>query len=332
MSAKQNMEAGAKGHKARQGTLGEGWQAELPLSLTAEAEGLSFQITGRTDAFFDADVPVIEELKLSWSGAEPPRKSIPAHRAQAVVYGHMVCQTMQKGAALIRVTYVSETGDVRVTFAEKCSAARLGAEFSALLTAFAKWELLQLRHREKRDESLESLPFPFDAYRPGQREMAVQVYTAIRQKKRLFASMPTGTGKSAAVLYPALKALGLSMTGQLFYLTARTTARQAALQALELMRAKGMHVRSLTLNAKEKQCPGYSRCHPDFCERAKGHFVRLSAALDEMQKSTDWNGQAVADMADKHSLCPFEFCTEAVRDRRRRDLRLQLCLRSGSAD
>ena len=306
-ASKQSMTAGAKGHRARQKVLGEGWQAEAALSLEAEAEGLSFLITGRMDAYFEADVPVIEELKLCYAGGAPPQEALPEHRAQAAVYGHMVCMINKKAVVRIRVVYVTETGEERAAFEEELSAAELRAEFTALLHALARWERVQAEHREARDESLKQLPFPFAAYRPGQREMAVQVFTAIRSGRRLFASMPTGTGKSAAVLYPSLKALGQGLTGQVFYLTARTTARQAAHQALDLMREKGMHARSLTLNAKEKQCPGYSRCHPDFCPRAKGHFVRLPEALEEIMQTTDWSGQAVCDMANKHSLCPFEF-------------------------
>lgn len=305
-TGKLDMQAGTKGHKAHQSQLGEGWQAEVPVSLNITAEGIDFLIAGRMDVYFDADIPVIEELKLS-SGIHPPEAAWPAHRAQAVVYGHLVCRDMGKKSVCLRVVYVTDEGKVRASFEEEITAKALAAEFYDLLEAFAKWEAIQRHHRVKRDESLMALPFPFDHYRPGQREMAVQVFTAIRHKRRLFASMPTGTGKSAAVLFPALKALGQGFTGQIFYLTARTTARQAALQAIGLMQKKGMHVRSLTLNAKEKQCPRVTRCHPDYCERAKGHFVRLPDALSEMMETTDWNGQAVIDMADKHLLCPFEF-------------------------
>ncbi len=307
VSSRQDMLAGTQGHKARQEGLGDGWQAETPLSLTAEAEGIPFLITGRMDAYCDADIPTLEEFKLCRSGEAPPREALPAHRAQAAVYGHMLCAGQGKAAVRIRVTYVTETGALCACFEKTRGAQELEAEFLALLSAYAKWENLQRKHRAARDESLARLPFPFDRYRPGQREMAVQVFTAIRTKRRLFASMPTGTGKSAAVLYPALKALGQGLTGQIFYLTARTTARQAALQALDLMREKGLHARSLTLNSKDKQCPGFSRCHPDYCPRARRYFLRLPAALDEILQTADWNAQAVTDMAEKHSLCPFEF-------------------------
>ena len=95
VSSKRDMALGTKGHKARQGMLGEGWQTEVPLSLEAEAEGIMFLITGRMDAYYEADIPIIEEQKLSYSGSAAPQAVFPAHRAQAIVYGHMVC--VEKG-------------------------------------------------------------------------------------------------------------------------------------------------------------------------------------------------------------------------------------------
>ena len=58
-------------------------------------------------------------------------------------------------------------------------------------------------------------------------EMAVQAYPAIARRKRLFAVMPTGTGKGAAVLNPAIKALSQGLCSQVLYLTARGTQRLA---------------------------------------------------------------------------------------------------------
>ncbi len=163
------------------------------------------------------------------------------------------------------------------------------------------------RHRRERDASLRHLVFPFDAYRPGQREMAVQVYTAVKLGRRLFASMPTGTGKSVAALFPALKALGEGLTGQVYYLTARTTQRQGAVEALRRMRRQPLHLWTLILDAKDRQCPDKTLCHPDYCPRAKGHFLRDHAAIEEMLLIDDWSPENIRAMADRHDLCPFEF-------------------------
>ena len=307
----RDMQEGMFGHKGRQKQLGEGWEAEVPLSLDVpvEEEDVCLRLGGRMDAFFGGDVPVIEEIKLS-QGKEPPEKPYPAHRMQAVCYGHMLCLERQIERVVIRVAYVDKKGRVRAQFDEELSAAACREEFLSVLLPYLR-RMRQVRaHRRARDASLRALRFPFESYRAGQRDMAVQVYTAIRLGRRLFASMPTGTGKSAASLFPALKALGEGLTGQVYYLTARTTQRQGPLEALALMRRQPLHLWTLTLSAKDKQCPceaGKRVCHPDFCPRAKGHFLRDGEAIDEMLLLDNWSPEAIAAMADRHQICPFEF-------------------------
>ena len=303
----RDMQEGTLGHKARQGLLGEGWEAEVPLSLTIpvddEAELL---LSGRMDAFCDGEVPIIEEIKL-WQRKEPPLLPFEAHEMQVVCYGHMLCQERGIEKVIIRVVYVDRRGKVRGEFDTPLTAAECHARFLTVFEPWVRRNRLVRKHRRERDASLRHLTFPFESYRPGQREMAIQVYTAVKLGRRLFASMPTGTGKSVAALFPALKALGEGLTNQVYYLTARTTQRQGALEALRRMRKQPLHLWTLTLDAKDKQCPAPTYCHPDFCPRAKGHFLRDHAAIEEMLQIDDWSPENIRSMADKHDLCPFEF-------------------------
>ena len=101
--------------------------------------------------------------------------------------------------------------------------------------------------------------------------------------------------------------MGKGETAQIFYLTARTTARQGALDALARMREKGLRARTMTLTAKDKICHAKTICDAEFCERAKGHFLRLPDALAEMLTREDWNGEIIRQIADKYCICPFEF-------------------------
>ncbi|MBQ2928833.1 MAG: hypothetical protein IJD99_01300 [Clostridia bacterium] len=304
----KDMQDGMLGHKARQSLLGEGWEAEVPLSITIPLEDdAELLLSGRMDAFFDdEDVPIIEEIKL-WQHKEPPMAAFEAHEMQAVCYGHMLCETRGVQAVIIRVVYVDRRGKVRGEFDTPLTAEECRARFLTVYEPWVRRNRILRRHRRERDASLRHLTFPFGSYRPGQREMAVQVYTAVKLGKRLFASMPTGTGKSIAALFPALKALGEGLTGQVYYLTARTTQRQGALEALRRMREQPLHLWTLTLDAKDKQCPEKTLCHPDYCPRAKGHFLRDHAAIEEMLQMDDWSPENIRAMADKHNLCPFEF-------------------------
>ena len=47
-------------------------------------------------------------------------------------------------------------------------------------------------------------------------------------------------------------------------------------------------------------------CHPDWCPRAKGHFLRDGEAFDELLREVDWSPERIRQAADKYNLCPFE--------------------------
>ena len=303
----RDMQEGMLGHKARQAALGEGWQAEVPLRLTLTAkDGDEIELQGRMDAFRDGEIPAVEEIKL-WQGKDAPEAPLPAHRMQAVVYAWILCRTRDLSTVDIRVTYVTRSGEQRALFPERLTSEACAEAFDSLLRPWLRRRGLLRDHARRRDATLRSLRFPYDAWRPGQREMAAQCYTAVRLGRRLFASMPTGTGKSAAALYPALKALGEGYSEKVFYLTARTTQRQGPLDAIERMRAQPLELWTLVLDAKERQCPQRPmRCSPQTCPRARGHYLRDSAAIEELMALQTWTPGAIADAAERHCLCPFE--------------------------
>lgn len=295
--------AGAEAHRARQSSL-EG-KAEQTIRHEFELEGSRILVYGRMDVLTEGDIPFIEEIKLCHSLPETVRRE---HRAQAVCYAAMLCAENKCSSVQFSVCYVDEDGKEVISFPETLSDQELAQEMEHLLYPYVSFAVREENHRKVRNETLSKLAFPFDRYRKGQRELAAQVYTAISRKKRLFASLPTGTGKSAAVLYPALKALGNGLSERVVYLTARNTARQSPLNALKRMKEQGMHARVSVLTAREKLCPVPTRCHPDFCPRAKGHFLRQSDAIDHLLQSYHllWDEEVISEVASLHQICPFE--------------------------
>lgn len=308
------MREGTLGHKARQQAVQDA-QAEVTVRARVEGEVAILTVSGRIDLLYAREgVPVIEEIKLAPAG-DTPEAAERVHRAQAVCYAYM----LRERQAIVRVLYVTRDGEEVAAFEETLSEEMLRAEFSAFVAPYLRMAEDRIRWQALRDASIQALAFPFGGYRAGQREMAVHAYWAIKQRKRLFAEAPTGIGKTAAALFPALKALGEGRTGQIFYLTARTTGRENATAAIERMRGGGLRLRALSLTAKEKICPykepsGW-RCDMLRCPRAEGFFDRLHEALSEMRLMDDWSREALERVAEAHTLCPFEFglslCEEA---------------------
>lgn len=297
-----DMLAGGVAHRAAQKQR-EG-EIEKSLSHVFTLDDGSIELFGRMDAYTDDAIPLVEEMKHCRT---TPTVPWPEHRAQALCYAAMVSLLWEKPQVRFCVSYVSLDGEVLARFEECLAGDELRLQVEAWLADYLAFALREEAHREKRDASLKGMSFPYPAYRSGQRELARQVYTAISRKKRLFASLPTGTGKSAAVLFPALKAMGEGKTGRLLYLTARNTARQSPLEALERMQAQGMHARVSVLTAKEKLCPALTRCHPDDCTRARGHYLREKEAVAELLAQGGlWTDEVILAASEKHHLCPFE--------------------------
>lgn len=306
--AARRMREGAAAHRARQsaGAREEtAYLAEQSLSADYAAGEIALRVSGRADGLLLAadGARIVEEIKLGT--AENPL--VPAHRAQAAMYGHMLCQKEGLTGVRLRILYVDENGSPVRLYEEDADDARLQAEFEALCAAYCAWEKRLLARRQERDASLSGLAFPYDGYRAGQRRFAANVYVAIREKKRLFAQAPTGIGKTMAALYPAALALGEGRCARVLMLTARTTGRRSAMDALAVLRADGARLLAVEIAAKDKVCPMEKRdCRPEVCPYAKGFYDRLPTALAEALSGGSWGREQVDALAQKHTLCPFE--------------------------
>ena len=310
----RRMREGAAAHRLRQGEgarTERAYRAETALSADYESGTLTLHVAGRADALLEREdgMAVVEEIKLGEAGS-PLHE---AHRAQAAMYGHMLCARERLEAVCLRVLYVDASGGALACYEQEVAAQALRAEFDALCAPCAAWEEKKLLRQRARDESLAALPFPFAAYRAGQRRFAGSVYVAVRDRKRLFAQAPTGIGKTMAALYPALRALGEGLCARVLFLTARTTGRRSAMDALARLGEAGARLLCVELAAKDRVCAMERRdCRPEVCPRARGFYDRLPAALGEALALAGEPGgaryttQEALALAERHTLCPFE--------------------------
>lgn len=306
----RRMQEGAIAHRARQSSATErNYRKEVALCADYQAEALLLHVTGRADGIYEDEdgLSVIEEIKL---GTEN-QPLIPAHRAQAAMYGHMLAMQEQLEVLRLRVLYVGMHGSEIAVYEETKSAQALQAEFDMLCAAAAAWEEKKLKRRTARNLSLVSLPFPFDAYREGQRKFAANVYIALREKKRLFAQAPTGIGKTMAALYPALRAIGEGRCQRAVFLAARTTGRRSAMEAMALLQSGGAQAMTAEITAKDKICPMERRdCRSEVCPLARGFYDRLPDALKEGLSLCRLDRAQITLLSQKYRVCPFELSLE----------------------
>ena len=315
---------GARIHRKLQKAAGEGYQAEVFLSTDRTVDGISFTIEGRADGIFTEDGgTVIDEIKTTAVPFEEITEELnPCHWAQGMVYGAIYSAQQNLPQLSIQLTYYQIDTDQIIRFRRAFSQEQLEEFFQQLLHQYTPWAQRQLDWERRRTQSLAALPFPFAAYRPGQRALAGEVYRACRTGKdaghkggtRVFCQAPTGIGKTMSALFPALRAMGEGRGEKLFYLTARNTTQAAAEDAILRLRsaAPGLALRSVTLTAKEKVClhpdaEGHPACLPELCPYANGYYDRIKAALASLLDDCgSFDRAALAETARQFTVCPFE--------------------------
>jgi Rad3-related DNA helicase len=315
------MQEGSRIHRKIQKRMGSNYSAEFPLSITMpfRKDELNFEICveGRADGVISCvgETPalIIDEIKAVYRELNFIEEPVPVHRAQAMCYAYIYSKLYQHDVIGIRLTYCNiETENIKY-FDESFTSIELEDWFLGVINEYGKWAAWQCCWINERNESIQTLDFPFE-YRPGQRNLVTDVYKTIIRDKRLFIEAPTGVGKTISTMYPAVKAMGEGKASKLFYLTAKTITRTVAKETVQHLTNKGLHIKSVTITAKEKICIlDKPDCNPISCPRAKGHYDRVNEAVFELlSKEDEISRELIENYAKKYTVCPFEMCLDVT--------------------
>ncbi|MEY2429826.1 MAG: excision repair protein [Verrucomicrobiota bacterium] len=301
---------GIRGHQRIQRSRPPDYQTEITVEQEVKAEEFVLRIRGRIDGLLVRSHEILlEEIKTvlgRWDGT-----SDPLHWAQTKFYGYLYASQNGLRELVLQLTYL-ELATGKVTEARQVyTLAELTDFFEATTAIYMDW--LRERHKSsvERNRSIGALAFPFTAYRAGQHELVEATYQVLVRGGRLFLAAPTGIGKTMAVLFPAIKALGEAKLERIFYLTARTVGRGVAEKALADLRRNGLHLSAVTLTAREKVCVRQGKpCEMATCPMALGYYDRVKSALREALAREELTREVLESVAQKHQVCPFELALD----------------------
>ena len=328
----ETMQEGARIHRMIQHKMGIEYHPEVSVFYVHSFDNYDLKVEGRADGIIEGDTFTVDEIKTTHKDLIKVVNPDPVHLAQAKCYAYFILKELNEAldSKVVTGEEIAVSGDksfaeicVRMTycnadtlqckyFHETYTFAELEAFFMELLMQYKKWADFELEWPSVRNASIDSLTFPFD-YRAGQKELIGQIYHTIVNDNRLFVEAPTGTGKTIATLYPSIKAMGEGRSRRIFYLTAKTITRTAACDCIDLLRDKDLRLKSVVITAKEKicMCTENTKCNPDDCPYANGHYDRVNDAVYDMLSNEDsYTREVVMEYANKHMVCPFELCLD----------------------
>lgn len=309
---KDAMLQGGRMHRRIQRKMGPEYHAEVPLKIKIPCDGYELQIEGRADGVIireEQGLPdvAIDEIKGVFRDLDHLEAPVNVHLAQAKCYAYIYAEQNDLPEISVQMTYCHLDTEVIKRFVQRYTVEELRVWFEELIGSYKKWAEFQIRWKQKRDESIGPVSFPFP-YRKGQYELAASVYRTILRKKKLFIQAPTGVGKTMSVIFPAVKAVKEGLGEKIFYLTAKTITRTVAEQAFRTLKEQGLKFKVITLTAKEKICfCEETECNPDACPYADGHFDRVNdAVFDMITGQEDISRESLERQARKYRVCPFE--------------------------
>ncbi len=165
--------------------------------------------------------------------------------------------------------------------------------------------------------------FSHDEIRPSQKELVETISDALKNKKHVLAHAPTGLGKTAAVLCPAVE-FALQKDLVVFFLTSRHTQHKIVLEtAKKLMEKNNIHFGVASLIGKKWMCAQQIENLPssdfseyckflienhqcDFFENVRGKDNLAAKKVFSELKVSPLPAESVMSRCIQEALCPYE--------------------------
>ena len=183
---------------------------------------------------------------------------------------------------------------------------------------------------------LKEMFFPHDKVREIQDVMVNDVYDALKNKKSMILHAPTGIGKTASVLSPALS-LAIKNDLTVFFLTSRHTQHKIAIDTLkEIKKKHGIDILVADIIGKKWMCLQagaeimHSNDFTDYCKRlrdenkcefysnalkkSRSTTVKAEKVLNELKILGPMHVEEFIDACDKEKLCPYEMAALIGKD------------------
>lgn len=306
------MQEGSLLHALYQSHQKKNYISEYPLATSIVVDDIEVHLEGRADGIIKEDDEhfIIDEIKTTVADLEEfYEQNKEWHLGQSQCYAYMFAKEQQLLNIDIRLTYIRQ-GNAKERSVKEFSYTY--NELDLIVTGYIE-EYLDFYHileslRKKRDSSIENLDFPFKNYRSGQKELGKYVYGIAKNGGHLFSEAPTGIGKTMSTLFPYIKSLPFDKESKIFYLTAKTSGKESAHNAVKIMNDKGAFIGSIVVTSKEKICFQETRaCNPDECMYAKGYYSKIKSIINyALLKYRDFNHDTIVEIAKDYNVCPFE--------------------------
>jgi DNA excision repair protein ERCC-2 len=294
----------------------DSYSAEFFIAAEFIVDGWTARITGRADAVQETpNGLLLDEYKsVSLLGAFKEIGDLPPGWVQQTqLYGHILTKqghSIKTRLVLVALgTQQTKSFEIPIEDQQEFIESRIREIIQNFMT--------RKEHTLLKSQYASSLKFPFEKMRPYQDKLIERISKALESGERYLYSAPTGMGKTAASLYPALR-FALEKGGmRVFFVTAKGTQQIVASETFQQLVAQNPGIvspKGIVLQAKEKMCPqdeilcGDGLC-PLLINYMKMERTELIASILEQDLILP---EDIKSWAEPEAVCPFEISLDVA--------------------
>jgi DNA excision repair protein ERCC-2 len=298
-----------KGRNKKQGMF----HAEYALNRTYNFLDYTFQISGRIDGVFKLpNRAEIEEIKtvILKKGAfsKVDSELYPSFLQQLLLYAYLL-QDELNGLEIVPYLVLVNLVDYKDrTFPIKYNRAAietiLQQRFGAIINELEEGQ----SELKRRKSELSLVQFNLAENRPQQNTMIEKVKAVFDARQHLMVSAPTGTGKTAAVLFPAIQ-YAYARDKRIMFVTSKTSQQEIVKETVKPLLEQGLDMKVTFLKASQKMCANdVFFCHEAHCPFARKYKERRddSGIVSRLLEGALITPEKVYEEAVAEELCPFE--------------------------
>ena len=304
------MNEGTLIHAYYQSRQGKNYISEYPLLESFKVKDYLITLEGRADGIIDlGNSAIIDEIKSTIAPLEEYHKENEAwHLGQAKCYALLYAHEKGYQSISIRLTYIHQLDKSQMVKTYDFLTSELEKDINELFEEYVDFFEIIYNKKIKRNDSAKTIKFPYGSFREGQKDLAKYSYAIAKNGGILFAEAPTGIGKTISTLYPCVKSFADTDNDKVFYLTAKSSGKDMAFSASNLLIENGLKGSVIEILAKDKVCFSKGKaCNPDECPFAKGYYSKIREIIKGSILSKDvFSTDEIVSIARNNAICPFE--------------------------
>jgi len=272
-----------------------------------------FSLQGRIDGIYELPKRIeVEEIKSVIFSATDFKNleitSITDYAEQVLVYSYLLHIERQPVEILPIISIFNLVNDKSRSFKLEFDPDSVGElifqRFDQIIDLIKRNE----RKHKIRLKQLTNVDFSLPEKRSEQDEIMYSVSSCLKHGEHLMITAPTGTGKTAAALYPSIQ-YTVQQQKRIVYLTSKTTQHAIVRETLRPIIESGLDLDVCFLRASKNMCANeVTFCHEDYCPYVKNYHDETikNKLMSKLLKQRIIDPEDVFAASKDALVCPAE--------------------------